>query len=168
MQPREALRRFRTIGVIGLLVALCGCAALPPTSAASIPPIQAGMARVWFYREDAPYVTQARPYVRMNDAIVGISEDGGAFYRDVPPGEYYVTVDSYGVDINQFPHIVVVPGQTVYLQVIGSRYWASGGGSRGSGWERPTFYVWLMPNDIGGSAVARSPFYPAADPTPRG
>ena len=32
----------------------------------------------------------------------------------------------------------------MYFQIIGSRYWASGGGTgRGGGWERPTFYVWV-------------------------
>jgi hypothetical protein len=138
------------------MLALSGCALPPPTGAAQIPPIPAGMARVWFYREDMPTETPQRPYVRMNGAIIAISEDGGAFYRDVPPGQYYVTVDTYGVDMNQFPRIALVPGQTVYLQVIGSKYWASGDAPQ---WERPTFYVWLMPNDIGGPAVARSPFY---------
>jgi hypothetical protein len=148
---------------MNLVLALAGCTSLP-TSVATIPPVPPGMARVWFYRVDMPYVAQERPYVRMNGAVVGISEDGGAFYRDVAPGQYYVTVDSYGEDINQFPHIGLVTGQTVYLQVIGSKYWASGGGGAetggGGGWERPTFYVWVMPNDIGGAAVARTPFYP--------
>jgi hypothetical protein len=157
MRPSQVMHCLRSAAVIGLLVALCSCAPMPPTSAVSIPPIPQGQARVWFYRDDLPYVAQERPYVRMNGAIVGISEDGGAFYRDVAPGEYYVTVDTYGVDINQFPHIALVPGQTVYLQVLGSRWWESGGKR---GWERPTFYVWLMPNDVGGPSVARSPFYP--------
>jgi hypothetical protein len=159
MQPADAWRWFRIAGIVGVLVALCGCARLPPTNAVTIPPIPPGMARVWFYREDLPNVAQQRPYVRMNAAVVGISEDGGAFYRDVAPGEYYVTVDSYGVDVNQFPYIALVPGQTVYLQVLGSTYWASGGATP---WLRPTFYVWVMPNDVGGPAVAALPFYPGA------
>jgi hypothetical protein len=159
MQPADAWRWFRVAGIVGVLVALCGCARLPPTSAVTIPPITPGMARVWFYREDLPNVAQQRPYVRMNAAVVGISEDGGAFYRDVAPGEYYVTVDSYGVDVNQFPYLALVPGQTVYLQVLGSTYWASGGATP---WLRPTFYVWVMPNDVGGPAVAALPFYPGA------
>jgi hypothetical protein len=159
MLPRRALHRLRSAAVIGFFVALSGCAPMPPTSAVTIPPIPAGMARVWFYREDLPQIAWQRPYVRMNGAVVGISEDGGAFYRDVAPGQYYVTVDSYGEDINQFPYIAPVAGQTVYLQVIGSKYWASGGATE---WSRPTFYVWVMPNDIGGPAVARSPFYPGS------
>ena len=157
MQPADALRRSRVAGIVGLLAALIACAPMPPTSAVVIPPVPADMARVWFYREDMPNETPQRPYVRMNGAIVGISEDGGAFYRDVPPGQYYVTVDSYGVDINQFPHIALAAGQTMYLQIIGSKYWASGGATE---WARPTFYVWVMPNDVGGPAVAGSPFYP--------
>ena len=163
MQPPSISRRLRNAGLIVFLLATSACAKLPPTSAVAIPPLRPDLARVWFYRIDAPHITQARPYVRMNGAIVGISEDGGAFYRDVQPGEYYVTADSIGVDINQFPHIALVPGQTAYLQVFGSNSWESGGGGGGNrggaDWARPTFYVWLMPNDIGGPAVARSPFY---------
>ena len=158
MQPNRVLHCLQSAAVIGFFVALCGCAPMPPTSAVSIPPIPAGMARVWFYREDMPTETPQRPYVRMNGAVIAISEDGGAFYRDVPPGQYYVTVDSYGVDINQFSHVVLVAGQTVYFQIIGSKYWASGDAPQ---WLRPTFYVWVMPNDVGGSAVARTPFYPS-------
>jgi hypothetical protein len=163
MQPPSISRRLRNAGLIVFLLATSACAKLPPTSAVAIPPLRPDLARVWFYRIDAPHITQARPYVRMNGAIVGISEDGGAFYRDVQPGEYYVTADSIGVDINQFPHIALVPGQTAYLQVFGSNSWESGGGGGGNrggaDWARPTFYVWLMPNDIGDPAVARSPFY---------
>jgi hypothetical protein len=154
----EAVRMPRSGLLLMMMVALCACARLPPTGAVSIPPIPAGMARVWFYREDMPTETPQRPYVRMNGAVIGISEDGGAFYRDVPPGEYYVTVDSYGVDINQFPRVVLVAGQTVFLQVFGSKSWASVDAAE---WERPTFYVWVMPNDVGAPAVARSPFYPS-------
>jgi hypothetical protein len=161
MQPRRVVHCLQSAAVIGFFVGLCGSVPMPPTSAAVIPTVPAGMARVWFYREDTPYETPQRPYVRMNGTIVAISEDGGAFYRDVPPGQYDVTVDSYGEDINQFPHIALVAGQTVYLQIIGSKWWASGGGAS-QNWARPTFYVWVMPNDIGGPAVAHSQFYPNA------
>jgi hypothetical protein len=159
-----AVRHPRFGLLLTVIVALCGCARLPPTSAVTIAPIPPGMARVWFYREDRPTQTPQRPYVRLNGAVVGISEDGGAFYRDVPPGRYHVTVDTYGVDINQFPHVALVPGQTVYLQVLGSKSWASGGGvgDGGGGWSRPTFYVWVMPNNVGEPAVAALPFYPNA------
>ncbi|MBV8120838.1 MAG: hypothetical protein JO081_12980, partial [Alphaproteobacteria bacterium] len=115
MQPKRVLHCLQSAAFIAVLVALGDCAPMLPTSAALIPPIPAGMARVWFYREDLPQIAWQRPYVRMNGAVVGISEDGGAFYRDVPPGQYHVSVDSYGEDINQFPYIALDAGQTVYL-----------------------------------------------------
>jgi hypothetical protein len=163
MKLIEVVRNPRFGLLLSMILALGGCASAPAVTAAQIPPIPPGMARVWFYRLDAPYITQARPYVRLNGTPIGISEDGGAFYRDVSPGQYYVTVDSYGVDINQFPHVILVPGETAYFQVIGSRYWASGGGAgRGADWERPTFYVWVMPAQIAGPAIEDSHFYPDA------
>jgi hypothetical protein len=60
-----------------------------------------------------PYVSLARPYVRFNGRIVGISEPGGAFYRDVVPGGYDITVDSQGHDVNQFAHATVVADQQI-------------------------------------------------------
>jgi hypothetical protein len=145
-------------GAAVLIAGLCGCTSLPPTGSATIPQVPPGMARAWFYREDQPYVSLDRPYVRMNGAIVGISEPGGAFYRDVPPGQYYVTVDSWGVDINQFPHATLVPGETAYFKVFVSQVWASGGAT--ANWARPTFYVWQMPVAVAAPEVARSSFYP--------
>jgi hypothetical protein len=148
-------------GTAVLLALVGGCASQPPVASVEIPKIPPGMARAWFYREDQPYISTSRSYVRMNGAVVGISEDGGAFYRDVPPGQYYVTVDSYGVDVNQFPHATLVTGETAYFKIFVSDVWASGGAS--ANWARPTFYVWQMPVAIGAPEVARSPFYPRGD-----
>ena len=61
------------------------------------------MARIWFYREMAPYSSLATPYVRLNGVIAGVSQPGGSSYRDVPPGHYHLSVDSYGVDFPD-PH----------------------------------------------------------------
>jgi hypothetical protein len=95
----------------------------------------------------------------MNGAIVGISELGGAFYRDVSPGEYYVTIDSYRQFINQFPHVYLTPGETAYFQV----FEASGSSGVGAvrNFSRPSFYVWAMPTEIAAPEVARSLFYPS-------
>ena len=69
------------------------------SSASSAP--APGMARIWFYREMAPYSSLATPYVRLNGVIAGVSQPGGSSYRDVPPGHYHLSVDSYGVDFDQ-------------------------------------------------------------------
>jgi hypothetical protein len=67
----------------------------------SLPLIPAGEARVWFYRPVDAYDSLNTPYIRMNDAIVGISVPNGASYRDVPAGQYHIAVDSYGKDFGR-------------------------------------------------------------------
>jgi hypothetical protein len=156
----KAVRRSKFVA-IALLALLSGCAAQPPTASVAIPTLAPGMARAWFYREDTPYNGLDRPYVRMNGAVVGIAELGGAFYRNVAPGPYYVTVDSWGTDVGQFPHVYLTAGETLYFQVIESLYWASGSAS--TNWTRPTFYVWVMPAGLAGPQIARTHFYPNAD-----
>jgi hypothetical protein len=144
---------------VAALAALTACVSQPTTGSVAIPKIPAGMSRVWFYREDLPYDGLDRPYVRMNAMVVGIPELGGAFYRDVSPGEYYVTIQSYRNFINQFPHVDLMPGETAYFQVFELGSLSSGVGASRD-FARPTFGVWMMPAAIAGPAIARSPFYP--------
>src|SRR5262249_52486146 len=111
-----------------LLLVLWGCAQLPPTSSVAIPSIPTGMARIWIYRNDGPYETSDRPYLRLNDQVAGIVEPNGAFYRDVPPGHYAVTVDSYGVPYpNQFAGVDLAAGQTAYVKGLSMREKVGGG-----------------------------------------
>ena len=100
------------------LFAMAGCAALPPTAAVAVPPIPANEARAWFYREPGIYDGQGTPYIRMNEAIVAVSQPGGASYRDVLPGQYLVTVDSYGRDFNQYRQVYLSSGQQVYFKIV--------------------------------------------------
>ena len=88
------------IGVALILSA--SCSGFPPVSAVDFPPIPPGSAHIWFYRVYDPTESKGRPYIYMNGAIVGISEQGGAFYRDVLAGLYHVSVESYGRDLFQF------------------------------------------------------------------
>src|SRR5579883_2062695 len=84
------------LGRIILLFVALGWIAAPQPGVAETAGPPPGYARIWVYRYDEPYVSLATPYVRFNGRIVGVSKPGAAFYRDVPPGEYYVTVDSEG------------------------------------------------------------------------
>jgi hypothetical protein len=142
-----------------VLLTAAGCAAqVPPTGSLTIPPIPAGAARVWFYRDYEPHETLARPYVRLNEQIVGISEPGGAFYRDVAPNHYYITVDSAGRDFNQVGNANLAAGQEVYTKIVSLRSWLDDehcimwGGC-------DTFYVWLIPSGEARMAIGKSPFY---------
>ena len=100
----------------------------------------------------------------MIDAIVALSEPGGASYRDVPAGPYHITVDSYGEDFNQSKDVRLAPGQQLYVKIVSLRQWVAGGGGGGdgggeSGFGRDTFYVWLIPPEVAQGDVARSQFY---------
>ena len=94
--PGAAARQWRR-GAMTLLLLLAGCSQLLPTSSVMIPPVPAGESRIWLYRNEGTYESHETPYFRLNGLPVGISEPNAALYRDVPPGHYTVSVDSYGV-----------------------------------------------------------------------
>jgi hypothetical protein len=73
--------------------------------------------RVWFYREVDLYKNPTTPYVRLNGAIAGVPEQGGAFYRDVPLGHYQITVDSEGMSPSPSRDIAVAAGKQIYARI---------------------------------------------------
>jgi hypothetical protein len=91
-------------------------------------------------------------YVRFNGRIVGVSQPGEAFYRDVAPGDYDVTVDSPGRDVDQFARVAVAAGQQLYIQVQVSKLWDCSGSAMAS--CRDTFYTRVQPPQIGAAAIA--------------
>lgn len=142
-----------------LLLALASCSQLPPTSSAVIPPIGAGAARIWLYRNDGPYDSHDRPYLRLNGQVAGIVETNGALYRDVPPGHYAVTVDSYGVPYpNQFAEFDLAAGQEAFIKVLSMRERAGGGEAIAL---RALFFTQLLPAEAARAAIATTPFYGA-------
>jgi hypothetical protein len=151
-------RRVLRIGRILLLLAPAGCAQLPPTASVAVPPIPRGEARVWFYRDAGRYDASGTPYVRMNESIVGVSEPSGAFYRDVAPGQYHVTVDSYGMDFGQSRNVYLAPGNQAYFKIVSLQNWISGSNGKND-FQRDTFYVWNIVPQVAQADVARSRFY---------
>ncbi|MBV8132220.1 MAG: hypothetical protein JO282_06895 [Alphaproteobacteria bacterium] len=150
----DSVHRWR--GTALLLIAT-SCAQLPPTSSVPIPPVPAGGARLWFYRDGGPRETQERPYLRLNGLIAGISEPNGVFYRDVSPGHYAVTVDSYfGTYVNQFADIDLAAGQEAYVKVLSQGQWL--GGDVG-GADVENFYTQVIPAEAARADAARRPFY---------
>jgi hypothetical protein len=159
--------RLRQTAALQILLAMAACASPPMTASVSMPPIPAGEARVWFYRPVDAYDSLSTPYIRMNDAIVGISVPNGASYRDVAAGQYHISVDSYLDSPQQDQNVTLVPGQEVYVKVISQRSWIQGGGGGGGGeggggggeYAKDTFYAWLIPPEVARVDVAHSAFY---------
>jgi hypothetical protein len=135
--PCRAARSFATVAT----------SAIP-----SIPPQQA---RVWFYRDLQPSGLPDVPYVRLNGAIAGTAYQGEAFYRDIPPGNYHVTVDSMVKDVNQSVDISLSGGQDAYIKVEQLDNWNQDEGEP----TFATFYARLMPLAIGRPEVQGSHFH---------
>ena len=140
-----------------VLLATASCAQPAATGSVAIPPVPAGEARVWFYRNYEPYAGTGIPAIAANGGYMGVAELGGAFYRDVPPGHYLVTVQTVGIDVNQSANFDVGPGQEAYVKIVSLPSWDTGGDR--NQWERPTFYAWLIPNQVAQADVARLSFY---------
>jgi len=156
----DLLCRLQQTGAGLILLATTSCAQLPPTASVAVPPIPAGEARAWFYRDPGPYDCVGTPYIRMNEAIVAISQIGGASYRDVPSGQYLVTVDNYLMAPEQSRNVYLFPEQQVYFKILCLRDWINGGGGRNdSGYQRDTYFVWQIPPEVAQGDVARSQFY---------
>jgi hypothetical protein len=100
-----------------LFLAAASCAEPPTTASVAIPPIPPQQARVWFYRDVDLYNNPTTPYVRLNGAIAGVPEQGGAFYRDVPPGRYQITVDSEGMSPSPSRDVAVFAGEQIYARI---------------------------------------------------
>ena len=139
----------RPLSWILVLLALAGCA-IPPAplfaqAASTVPPLAAGMARIYFYRDYEPYESLGRPAIFLNGQTTGISIPGGAFYRDVAPGTYRVTVST---NYDFYPNLIYpdelgdVPlavGETRYFKIESLRSW-----TERKGFSRDTFVVALI------------------------
>jgi hypothetical protein len=153
--PRDRLDRL----AMCLLLMSASCSQLPPTRSVAIPLVPAGESRIWLYRNEGPYESHQTPYFRLNGQLVGVSEPNAALYRDVPPGHYTVSVDSYGVPYpNQFANFDIRAGQETFIKVVSMRERVGGGGDSGFS-LRAIFYTWLIPADAARPEVSGIPFY---------
>jgi hypothetical protein len=149
------------LGFLLLLTVTASCAQPPAAAPYLATPIPAGMARIWFYRDMNPNDVLAEAYIRLNGAVAGVSEPGGAFYRDVAPGRYHIHVDSYVDDPHNDSDVALAPGAEAYAKVLPAENFVQGGGGDASGgYRRPSFVVWLYPPDAARPAVAQSYFQP--------
>ena len=153
-----AMRPWLAAAVLLLLGAVTAAVAQPPAAPYLNAAPSPGMARIWFYRDLNPNETLAMAYIRLNGAIAGVSEAGGAFYRDVAPGQYRITVDSYVLDPHNDATVTLAPGTEAYAKVLPLDSFVQGGAAVGGGYKRNTFVVWLYPPEQGRAGVARSYF----------
>jgi hypothetical protein len=96
-----------------------------PRSQAQIPPIAPGMARVWFLRDKDPQEARGAPIIYANGQPVARSEPGAASFRDMPPGNYRFTVQSFG-EPSGYKEVQLAPGSQTYLDIQWGPSWLHG------------------------------------------
>ena len=119
-----------------------------------MPPVPAGQARIWFYRDWEPSESLNLANIDVNGTYYASVANGSAFYRDVPPGHYHIAPVSYNRDFNQDRNVDLAPGQQVYIKIVSLESWGvSVSGSRT--FRRDTFYAWLIPPEVAQVEIAR-------------
>jgi hypothetical protein len=139
--------------VSGLALVATGCvgAPRPEVVPAAAPPVPPGQARIWFYREWLPSESLNLANIDVNGGYFGSVANGGAFYRDVPPGHYHIVPVSYNRDFNQDRDVDLAPGQQAYVKILSLQNWD--GACRHC--LRDTFYAWLIPPAVAQTQIAR-------------
>jgi hypothetical protein len=102
-----------------LLIAAGG--AQPLAMAAAAPQIPAGEAPIWFYQYDEANHAYNRlliPTVIANGTYVGPAPPRTAFYRDVPPGHYDITIpDAHGFKFGS-ARFDLAAGQQAFVKIL--------------------------------------------------
>ena len=138
-----------------LLLVATGCTARAPVAEAPIP---AGQGRIWVYRNWLPSESLNLANIQANGVYFVSVENGGAFYRDVPPGTYHIVPESWAHNPNTTPNmdtnVAVVPGQQVYIKIVDLTSWATSV-SVSRSFQRDAFWAWLIPPEVAAAEIAR-------------
>ncbi len=72
-----------------------------------------GMARIFFYRTENPFLVALEPEIVVNGKAIGRAVHGQAFYRDAKPGRYEVFLSGDRDNVLRF---LVAPGERVFVK----------------------------------------------------
>lgn len=134
----------------GLLLVLSACAGSPTPPPV---PVAANQARIWFYRDWQPSESLNLANVDLNGAYFVSIANGGALYRDVPPGRYLVTPDSFVPNTRQDATIELAPGQQAFMKIVSLTSWGSNN-TASKNIARDAFWVWPIPPQVAEAEIA--------------
>ncbi len=102
--------------IIGITIFMAGCATGPQYLAmeSSIPSLEAGKGRIYFYRSNAFIAAAIQPDVNLNDIVVGDSVPGGFFFVDRDPGNYVVALST---EVEKMLSFTLESGETRYVKL---------------------------------------------------
>ena len=147
MITRGALRS----ALAGVCLQALTVLASAPAFAADIPqsqPVATDQARVWFLRSAGSLngnVWAAEPEIYANGAPIGDIPVGSEFYRDLRPGTYRFTVQSYGgLPTGASDTVYLAPGTQTYLKIEWLGSWEEGYPEAGYSFAPNTFGILTM------------------------
>jgi hypothetical protein len=127
------------------------------------PAAQTGMARVWFLRPAGSLngnVWAAAPVIYANGAPIGDMPAGTEFYRDLRPGTYRFTVQSYGLPTGQADTLQLAAGTQTYLEVQWISSWQQGYPEAGWGFAPNTFGILTMSPQLAQAYLPSLTYHP--------
>jgi hypothetical protein len=150
--------RVAALAVLTFLSACAGGGApAGPTFAqvaAQIPAVPADRARIYFYRAYEPYESVARPDITLNGKVAGVSEPGGVFYRDVPPGDRVaVSHDTFYPDEDKT--LSLAAGSTAFVKIESIRGYDGGNHT----YDPDTFVVAVVDSTDGQRDIASKRYF---------
>jgi hypothetical protein len=119
MAAEKLMFRLPRLLILFVLLILATCAPPPQAGAlhGPLPPQAPGTARLVFYRPTVYYGPMEWMAVYLNGRQTAVSEPGAVFYRDVAPGTYHLTMQTYGFIANQFKTVALRAGDLVYVNI---------------------------------------------------
>ena len=112
----DFLRDLRAAALLTLVAACCGCASSGPRHEEmrdSIPAVEPGTGRIYFYRDSSIVGAAVQPEIRLNGEVVGRSIPGGFFYVDRAPGTHEVTT---ATEVERGLSFTLEAGETRYVK----------------------------------------------------
>lgn len=110
------MRAMKVVLLSCALLSLVGCAATGPMYkdvSASIPPLEAGKGRIYFYRPDSILGAAVTADINLNGRVVGRSERGSFFFVDEKPGNCAVATST---EVERRLTFTLAAGETRYVK----------------------------------------------------
>lgn len=109
---RTVLKAIVLAAAAGLLAG-CASGIKHAEMASSIPSIKAGEGRIYFYRSSSMVGAVISSDIRLNNQVVGRSQNGGFFFVDRPAGNY---VASAATEVEKSLSFTLAAGETKYVR----------------------------------------------------
>lgn len=114
LNTRKTMKLLNILALFALAALLAGCATGSKLSSvkSTLPTLEAGKGRVYFYRTSI-VGGGYQPNILLNEQVTGRATPWGVYFKDVPPGEYTVTTTMTSTKVS----FSLAEGQKKYVRL---------------------------------------------------